>query len=112
MSSCPPGRRYGGLIMIRHIVLFRWKDGVTDANIAAVRSSLDGLPAAIPVIRTYVHGPDLRLGDGSWDYAIAADFDDAEAWEVYDADAEHGRIRADIIRPLIAERAAVRIDLG
>jgi hypothetical protein len=98
--------------MIRHIVLFRWKDGVTDAGIEAVRSSLDGLPSAIPVIRSYVHGSDLRIGDGSWDYAVIADLDDAGAWEVYDADAEHGRIRADIIRPLIAERAAVRIDLG
>jgi hypothetical protein len=98
--------------MIRHIVLFRWKDGVTDADIATVRAGLDGLPPAIPVIRTYVHGPDLRIGEGSWDYGIVADFEDADAWEVYDVDAEHARVRADIIRPLVAERAAVRIELG
>jgi Stress responsive A/B Barrel Domain len=98
--------------MIRHIVLFRWKEGVTDADIASVQTSLDGLPPAIPAIRTYVHGPDLRIGEGSWDYGIVADFDDADAWQIYDADTEHSRVRAEIIRPLIAERATVRIDLG
>jgi hypothetical protein len=98
--------------MIRHIVLFRWREGVTGADVAAVQAGLDGLPPAIPAIRSYVHGPDLRLGEASWDYGIVADFDDAAGWEAYDTDAVHAKVRAEIVVPLLAERAHVRIDLG
>jgi Stress responsive A/B Barrel Domain len=97
--------------MIRHIVLFRWNDGVSAVDVAAVHDALSGLPAAIPAIRTYTHGPDLGLGEGTWDYAVAADFDDAAGWQVYDEDREHGRVRSEVIRPLVRERAAIRIAL-
>jgi hypothetical protein len=97
--------------VIRHIVLSRWKEGVTDDDVTAVRDALNSLPSAIPQIRSYRHGPDLKLGKDSWDYGIVADFDDAEGWRIYDEDAVHARVRSDVVVPRMAERAAVRLAL-
>jgi hypothetical protein len=81
--------------VIRHIVLFRWKEGVTDADVTAVRDALNSLPPAIPQIRSYRHGPDLKLGKDSWDYE----------------DAVHARVRSEVVVPRVAERVAVRLAL-
>ena len=98
--------------MLRHVVLFRWVPGTTAEQIAAVGEALDRLPKLIPAIHAYSHGPDLALGEGRLDYGIVADFEDVDAYRVYDADLEHERSRAEVIRPLIAERVSVQFDLG
>src|SRR5438105_15493357 len=46
-------------------------------------------------------GPDLELRAGNDSFAIVADFDDAEAWVRYDADAEHNRIRRELAQPIV-----------
>ncbi len=97
--------------MLRHIVLLKWVEGVTDEQEAAVSAALDTLPPAIASIRSYTHGPDLALDEGRYDYAIVADFDDADGWRAYDVDALHNEVRATVIRPLIATRATVQFAL-
>jgi hypothetical protein len=97
--------------VIRHIVLFRWIDGATPEQVAAVHTGLAGLPAQVPSIRSYAHGPDLRLSDGPWDYAVVADFDDAEGRQAYLDHPAHDDVRRELIVPLAAERANVQIEL-
>jgi hypothetical protein len=97
--------------VIRHLVMFRWKEGTTADDLAAIAAGLDLMPAAVPSIRGYTHGPSLRVADGEWDYAIVADFDDVAGWKAYDDHPEHDRVRGQIIRPHIADRAAVRFAL-
>ena len=97
--------------MLRHIVLLKWVDGVTAEQEAEVSAALDRLPPAIASIRRYTHGPDLDLDEGRYDYAIVADFDDADGWRVYDVDDLHNEIRASVIRPLLAGRATVQFGL-
>jgi len=63
--------------VLRHAVVFRWKEGTTDAQVAAVVSALRELPAHIPELRSYHFGPDLGLADGNGDFAVVADVDDA-----------------------------------
>jgi len=95
--------------MIKHVVMFRWKPDITDADLAAIAAALDSLPPAIDAIRTYAHGPDLHASTGAnYDYAVVATFDDVAGWQAYDTDPTHEAIRADVIRPWIAERAAVQ----
>jgi|CXWL01.1.fsa_nt_gi hypothetical protein len=60
--------------MIRHVVLFKWNDGVDAAHIAATKAGLDRLPSVIPEIVAFQHGSDLRLVPATWDYAVSADF--------------------------------------
>ncbi|MEY2456505.1 MAG: hypothetical protein QOK06_1599, partial [Acidimicrobiaceae bacterium] len=58
---------------LRHVVLFRWKEGTTVEQIAAIEDGLAGLPAAIPELVDYRFGSDAGLADGNWDFAVVAD---------------------------------------
>jgi hypothetical protein len=94
--------------MLRHCVLFRFTATTTAADRDRISAEAAELPGKISAIRAYTFGPDLRLGEGSWDYGIVGDFDDAEGWAVYDAHPDHDRFRREVIGPHVAERAAVR----
>jgi hypothetical protein len=69
--------------MIRHVVVFRWNDSVTDEQLAAMSAALDALPGAIPEIVSYRHGRDLGIGAGNFQYSITADFADADGFATY-----------------------------
>jgi len=94
---------------MRHVVVFRWNVGTSPAQVAAIAAALDRLPAQIPELLSYHHGPDLGLGEGRWDYGIVAECADAEAWGVYDRHPAHQHAVIEVIRPHVAERAAVQI---
>ena len=94
--------------MFRHVVMFRWIDGVTDAQVAAISDALLKLPSIIPEMRAYWVGSDAALTDGNYDYVVVADFDDADGWRAYRDNPEHQRIAVEMIRPLVAARAAVQ----
>jgi hypothetical protein len=96
--------------VLRHVVLFRWKPGTTPDDVEAVRRGLDRLPGLIPELRSYCHGPDLRLGEDTWDYGVVAEFEDGAGWEAYDRHPDHHKVRTELIRPHTAERATVRFD--
>ena len=76
------------------------------------RAALDAMPATVPEIRDYRHGPDLGLGTPRWDYAVVADFDDEAGWQrLRPAPRACPRVRSDVIGPLAEERASVQLDL-
>jgi Stress responsive A/B Barrel Domain len=97
--------------MIRRVVLRKWKEGTTAADVEAVTAGLSTLPGQIPQIRSYTHGPDVGGEDGAFDYGIVAEFDDLDAWRAYDVDAVHEKVRADFIRPHLAGRAVINFTL-
>jgi hypothetical protein len=94
---------------VRHVVLFRWRPEVTSEDVAAIDAALDALPGQIPSLRGYHHGPDLGLGEGRWDYGIVAECDDAEGWRAYAEHPAHQHVVTEVLRPRVAERAAVQI---
>lgn len=98
--------------MFRHCVLFRWTDEASDDQKQAVRDGLAALPTLIPEIRRYRFGDDAGLAEGNFDFAVVADFDSADAWRTYAAHAEHQRLIAERVRPILAGRAAVQFALG
>lgn len=92
--------------MIRNVVLGRLNDGVDRAQ---VEPGLAAIAALQPdgLIDCKV-GVDLRLRDESWDFAITSDFVDEAAYQAYDRDDEHNRVRREMIAPLCAELARVQ----
>ncbi|MGE3621263.1 MAG: Dabb family protein [Acidimicrobiia bacterium] len=98
--------------MIRHVVVFRFAEGVDAAAAsAAIGERLGRLPALIPQLRRYAFGPDLGLVEGNGDYAVVADVADADDWAAYLDHPEHRAAVAEAIRPVVAERVAVQVAL-
>jgi Stress responsive A/B Barrel Domain len=97
--------------MITHIVAFRWKPETTADQLAAITAALDTMPANVLSIRSYRHGADLGTAPGvNFDYAIVATFDDLDGWRQYDTHPVHDAARANVIRPWIADRAAIQFE--
>lgn len=92
---------------IRHIALFRWREGVTSEQVAAVRERLAGLPEAIADLRAYSFGPDLGVSPGTYDFAVVADVADEAGFAGYRDHPAH-QAALEVIRPLLADRAAVQ----
>lgn len=97
-------------VVFRHVALFRWTESATDEQKHTVYAALMELPAHIPELRSYRVGFDAGQVDGNWDFAVVADFDDAEGWRTYTMNPEHQLVLADHIRPVVAERAAVQYE--
>jgi hypothetical protein len=96
--------------MIRHVVVFRWTDEATRDQKERVATELSRLPAIVPTVRAYRIGDDLGLNEGNFDFAVAADFDDADGYLAYRDNPEHQAIIAEFIRPIIAQRAAIQYE--
>ena len=96
--------------MIRHVVVFRWTDEATQDQKERVATELSRLPAIVPTVRAYRIGNDLGLNEGNFDFAVGADFDDADGYLAYRDNPEHQAIIAEFIRPIIAQRAAIQYE--
>ncbi len=91
--------------MFRHVSLIKLQDTST---MPAIFEELAKLPGIIPALRDYRVGPDAALADDNFDFAVVADFDDVAGYESYRDNEEHRRILKDMIRPVLAQRAAVQ----
>jgi len=98
--------------MIRHCVMFRWKEEMPVAWIDDVETALATLPAAIPVIASYSFGRDIGVNAGNHQFAVVADFATVDDYLVYRDHPVHKRVVAELIVPNIAERSAVQFDMG
>ncbi len=80
--------------MLRNVVAVRLKPDHDPERVAAIRTGFAALNT--PGMLSYTIGPDLGLRDGTWSFAIVADFTDEAAYRAYDEDAEHNRLRGEL----------------
>ena len=80
--------------MIRHVVLFKWNEGVDEAHIAATKAALDRLPSVIPEILSFPNGPDLQAVPANYDYVITAEFASLDDFFIYREHPEHQKFVA------------------
>ena len=102
--------------MIRNVVLGRLRPAEDpaqrEADAALLQQGLAGIAAlSFPGLVAMSVGTDLGLRDGGWSFAIVNDWQDADAYRVYDADEEHNRIRREIIVPICQDIARVQFEL-
>ena len=102
--------------VIRNVVLGRLRrtedPAQREADAALLQQGLAGIAAlSFPGLVAMSAGTDLGLRDGGWSFAIVNDWQDADAYRVYDADEEHNRIRREIIAPICQDIARVQFDL-
>jgi Stress responsive A/B Barrel Domain len=98
--------------MFRHVVLMSWTEGTTPADVTAIAEALGGLPAAIAELRDYRFGHDVGINEGNFDFAVVADFEDADDYVVYRDHPLHRAIIAERIAPHLAARASVQYDVS
>ncbi|MEY4373534.1 MAG: hypothetical protein RL219_2303 [Actinomycetota bacterium] len=96
--------------MVRHVVMFNFKDGVTDAQIGAYAAAIRNLPSVIPQIRDYRLGPDLGVNPGNFAMVVCGDFASVDDYIAYRDHPEHQRVIKEIGLPIIAQRAAVQFE--
>jgi len=94
--------------MLRHVVMFQWKDGLGEAEKRAVGDGLGELPAKIPQIRRYEFGADAGMVEGNYDFVLVADFDSVSDYEVYSTHPDHLRLIQETIRPAISSRVGAQ----
>jgi hypothetical protein len=106
----------GGAPVIRNVVVGRLRPAddpaqrATDA--ALLQEGLAGIAALrFPGMLAMSVGSDLGLREGGWSFAITNDWQDADAYRVYDADEEHNRLRREIFAKICQDIARVQIEL-
>lgn len=96
--------------MIRHAVLFNWTGQETDAQVRSLSDALAKLPGAIPQIRAYRFGPDAGISQGNCDFAVVADFDDADGYLTYRDHPQHRDVVERHVSPIMASRTAIQFE--
>ncbi|HTP17006.1 MAG TPA: Dabb family protein [Streptosporangiaceae bacterium] len=97
--------------MIRHVVLFSWTAEATDEQKQRVLAELQTLPPLMTGLRSYHAGPDAGLSEGNFDFAVTADFDDADSYRAYRDHPAHRAVIERAITPIRQDRAAVQVQI-
>ncbi len=92
----------------RHVVMFKWVDGVEAGHVAKVHDRLNTMPVLVKEIRAYSHGADLAATEGTFDYVIVADFDNVDDFRTYRVHPDHVQLIDEVITGYVAQRAAVQ----
>jgi hypothetical protein len=74
--------------MLKHVVLLKFKESVTEEQIADLKKSLLALPKKIKEIKGYECGSDRRPTK-NFDFALVSTFDDVEALKCYHVNPDH-----------------------
>ena len=98
--------------MIRHVVMFRWSNGVDEQHVAAMTAAFERLPGSIPQIVSYSFGPDLAVAPTNYDYAVTGEFASVETFLEYRDHADHQAVVQTFIAPYVSDRVAVQFHLG
>ncbi|MEZ5321776.1 MAG: Dabb family protein [Microthrixaceae bacterium] len=93
---------------LRHVVVMRFREGTSPEAVRALTDGLRSLPASIPEILDYRVGPDLGLAEGSWDFAVSADFASTGDFAVYRRHPDHLAVIDELITPHVVERHSVQ----
>ncbi len=94
--------------MIKHIVIFKWREEVSEADVASVLDELRALPSAIDALESYLAAPDLGLTEGTGDFAIVATVASPEALKLYFEHPQHVAV-VTRLRVMAASRVAVQV---
>jgi hypothetical protein len=83
------GGCFKGDSMLNHVVLLKFKSGVSNADIEELEKMLDDLPNRITEIHSYEFGRDVVRSQRSFDFALVSLFANVEALERYQQHRQH-----------------------
>lgn len=96
---------------VLHIAMFRWKQGVTEAQVARFESALASLPESVECLLSYRYGRDLGVRDGNFDFGVVAELATAAEIDGYLDHPAHLKLVEDYVVHMLDERHAVQLRL-
>ncbi|PKW16154.1 Dabb family protein [Saccharopolyspora spinosa] len=93
---------------ITHIAMFRFRDGVTDDQIAKFEAELATMPERTGCLQAYRYGRDLGARDGNFDFGVVAELGSADEIDGYLDHPAHLELVRDHVLHIVAERKAVQ----
>jgi Stress responsive A/B Barrel Domain len=96
--------------MIIHLVVFRWKEGITSQAVAHLCDELAAFRQEVDCIADYHFGPDLGLRQGNADFGVMAIVASPEQVAEYLDHPAHKELFTRVIAPMCESRTAVQIE--
>ena len=97
--------------MIRHILLFSFREGVASGDIQTMLAEFSRFPERFPQMRDWQFGRNSSRRDQHYEYAMTVHFQDWAALDAYLDSASHETFVAERFRPLIARRAIATFEV-
>ncbi len=97
--------------MIRHVVLFSWVPEATEEQQRLVATEVRTLPPLMTGLRAFHVGPDAGIIEGNFDFAVVADFEDAESYLAYRDHPAHRAVIEQTILPISRQRVSVQYEI-
>ena len=96
--------------MIKHIVMWKFKDGVAKADKLEMKRQLEALKGVVPSLVDIEVGLNLAAGDAAKDMVLYSEFQTLEDLNAYAGHSEHLKV-VEFVKPLVCERAVVDYEL-
>jgi len=82
--------------MIRHVIMVKFKPDATEEQIGFLERFWNESRTRYRGLLGLTYGRDAGLRDGNWTITAVFDFVDEASWRVFDTDAYHNEIRAQL----------------
>lgn len=92
--------------MIKHIVMWTFKDDVVEADKLEMKRQLEALKGVVPTLIDIEIGLDVVGGDASKDMVLYSEFASMDDLKAYATHPEHLNV-VDFVKPLVSERHVV-----
>lgn len=90
-------------VPFRHVAMYRWAAHVGPDHVDRVRTAFDELATLVPGV--HVHGSDVGVAEGTFDYLVVADFESVVDWRTYRDHPAHVLLEAELLDEHVVERA-------
>jgi len=92
--------------MIKHIVMWKFKDEVAEADKLEMKRQLESLKGVVPTLIDIEIGMDVVGSDASKDMVLYSEFNSLDDLKAYAEHPEHLKV-VSFVKPLVCERAVV-----
>ncbi len=92
--------------MIKHIVMWKFKDDVVESDKLKMKSQLDALKGLVPTLVDISVGMDISRKDRSWDMVLYSEFESMAGLEEYAVHPEHLKV-VEFVKTIVSVGAAV-----
>lgn len=92
--------------MIKHIVMWKFKEGVAEADKLEMKRKLESLKGVVPTLVDIEVGLDVVGSDASKDMVLYSEFNTLDDLKAYAGHPEHLKV-VEFVKPLVCERHVV-----